>query len=123
MKTFEELSDSALTARAYDICKNERGLVVDFLWVLVQMKKRQTALALGFSSLFAFCVEHCGLSKGETWRRTEAAKLLARFPIVGEYLADRRLTLESLVTLREVLEEARLQEILDRAAGRTLEEV
>ncbi len=120
---FEDLSDSALTARAYDMCKNEREQLVDFVWVLVALHKRKVVLAMGFSSLFAFCTEYLGLSKGETWRRTEAAKLFARFPLVSEYLFDRRLTLETLVELRDVLEEARLQELLDRAAGRTLEEV
>jgi hypothetical protein len=120
---FQELSDSALVALTYEQCKTERELLVDNLWALAALDGRKAVVGLGFSSLFAFCTEYLGLSKPETWRRTTAARLLARFPILGEYLADRRLSLGSVCHLRDVLEESRLDEILGRAAGRTEEEV
>jgi 5-methylcytosine-specific restriction endonuclease McrA len=120
---FEELSDSALVALTYEQCKTERELLVDNLWALAALDKRKAVVALGFSSLFAFCRDYLGLSKPETWRRTTAARLLARFPILAEYLADKRLSLGSVCELREVLEESRLDEILGRAAGKTEEEV
>jgi 5-methylcytosine-specific restriction endonuclease McrA len=120
---FEELSDSALVALTYEQCKTERELLVDNLWALAVLDKRKAVVALGYSSLFAFCREYLGLSKPETWRRTTAARLLMRFPILAEHLADKRLSLGSVCELRDVLEECRLDEILSRAAGRTEEEV
>ncbi len=123
MKTYEHLSDSALVALTYEQCKTERELLVDNLWALAALDRRKAIIALGFSSLFAFCREHLGLSKPETWRRTTAARLLMRFPILAEYLADKRLSLGSVCELRDVFEESRLDEILSRAAGRTEEEV
>jgi 5-methylcytosine-specific restriction endonuclease McrA len=120
---FEELSDSALVALTYEQCKTERELLVDNLWALAALDKRKAVVALGFSSLFAFCTQYLGLSKPESWRRKTAARLLARFPILAEYLADKRLSLGSVCHLREVLDESRLDEILSRAAGRTEEEV
>ncbi len=52
-----------------------------------------------------------------------AARLLARFPVLADYLADGRLNLTTLVELRDVLDKADLVEILDRAAGRTEDQV
>ena len=121
--TFRDLSDEALTGRLLAIRKQERSLLVEFLGYLAELDRRKTVVALGFPSLFSFCSEFLRLSKASAFRRTAAARLLARFPLVAEYLADGRLNLTTLVELREVLEEGRLVEILDRAAGRTEDQV
>ncbi len=118
-----KLPTDALTARLYELRKEERALLVEFLEHLAEIDRRGAALAMGFPSLFAFCVDYLGLSRGSAYRRKEAARLLLRFPVIAEYLADGRLNLKNLVELKDVLEEARLIEILDRAAGRTEEQV
>jgi hypothetical protein len=121
--TFSDLSDDAITDRLLEIHRGERAMLVECLRGLVELEQRRTALALGFSSLFTYCVEVLRYSKGSTYRRTTAAKLLARFPVIADYLADGRLTLTKLLELREVLDEEHLVEIMDRAAGCTEEEV
>jgi 5-methylcytosine-specific restriction endonuclease McrA len=63
------------------------------------------------------------MTKASAFRRTTAARLLARFPVVADYLADGQLNLTTLVELRDVLDEEHLIEILDRAAGRTEDQV
>ncbi|HTM20197.1 MAG TPA: DUF222 domain-containing protein, partial [Kofleriaceae bacterium] len=123
MKSLTDLPASALTARLYEIRKEERALLVEFLHYLNELDRRKTVLELGFSSLFVFCTDHLGLSNGTAYRRTTAARLLARFPILGEYLADGRLTARTAALLRDVLDEERLIEVLDRAAGRTEDQV
>src|SRR5262249_45833549 len=67
--------------------------------------------------------DHLGLTRSAAFRRTTAARLVARFPLVCDYLADGRLGLTTLVELRDVLDEAHVREILDRAAGRTEDQV
>src|SRR3990170_7472623 len=86
------------------------------------MDRRRLYLELGWPSLFAYCVEHLGLSKASAFRRTAAARLVARFPVVADYLADGRLNLTTLVELRDVLVEDRLDEIVGRAGGRPEEQ-
>src|SRR5678815_671440 len=110
MKSLTDLPASALTARLYEIRKEERALLVEFLHYLNELDRRRTVLELG-------------LSNGTAYRRTTAARLLARFPILGEYLADGRLTARTAALLRDVLDEERLIEVLDRAAGRTEDQV
>jgi 5-methylcytosine-specific restriction endonuclease McrA len=118
-----DLSDDALTGRLLEVCKAERGMLVECLRCLIELQQRRTALAQGFPSLFSYCTEVLRYSKASAYRRTTAARLLARFPVVGDYLADGRLNLTNLVELRGVLDEEHVVEILDRAAGRTEDEV
>ena len=121
--TLADLPDETLTRRLLEIRKQERSLLVEFLGYLAELDRRKTVVAQGYPSLFSFCTDSLGLSKASAFRRTTAARLLARFPLVAEYLADGRLNLTTLVELRDVLDEAHLVEILDGAAGRTEEQV
>jgi 5-methylcytosine-specific restriction endonuclease McrA len=123
MMILAELSDQALTGRLLQIRKHERSLLVECLSYLAELDRRKGVLSLGHHSLFSFCTEFLHMTKASAFRRTTAARLLARFPVVVAYLADGRLNLTTLVELRDVLEEANLIEILDRAAGRTEDQV
>src|SRR6185295_12327117 len=120
------LRDDQLTHRLYELRGDERRILVEFLIYLAEVDRRRLYAAVSYSSLFAFCTDHLGLSKGATFRRITAARLTARFPILLEYLADGRLTLTTLAELRNVLEElgdTRLDEILARAQGRNEDQV
>src|ERR1700754_4929392 len=123
MVTLSDVADDVLVRRVLEIRKEERSLLVELLRYLAELDRRKAVLAMGFPSLFSFCTEALGLTKASAFRRTTAARLVARFPLAADYLADGRLNLTTLVELRDVLEEGRLLEILERAAGRTEEQV
>jgi len=123
MVTLSDVADDVLVRRLLEIRKEERSLLVELLRYLAELDRRKVVLAMGFPSIFSFCLEALGLTKASAFRRTTAARLVARFPLAADYLADGRLNLTTLVELRDVLEEKRLVEILDRAAGRTEEQV
>lgn len=123
---FPDLCDvpsTVLAQRLYDLRNEERGLLVEFLVKLAVIDSRRFYLEMGFNSCFALLTDHLGYTKSSAYRRSTAARLLARFPVIGAYLADGRLGLTTLVELRDVLEDERLVEILDRAAGRTEDQV
>src|SRR5688572_17549165 len=120
---FDDVDTSVITNRVWELRKHERELLVEFLPYLGELDKRRVVQGLGFPSLFCYCTGHLGLPKATGYRRTTACRLLRQFPIVGDYLMDGRLCLTTLVELRDVLEEPRLVETLDRAAGRTEEQV
>jgi 5-methylcytosine-specific restriction endonuclease McrA len=117
------LSAGELTSRLYSLRAAERKLIVEFLGYLGELDARKTYLELGFSSTFAFCTDHLGLSKSSAYRRTTAARLMVRFPLVAAYLEDGRLGLTTLVELRDALDAETVLSVLDRAAGRTEDEV
>src|SRR5215831_3464634 len=117
------LSPDKLTARLYELRAQERVLLVEFLAYLGELDRRRLYLELGFSSTFAFATSYLGLTNSSAFRRVTAARLMVRFPVVADFLADARLNLTTLVALREVLSEEGPGSILDRAAGRSEDEV
>jgi 5-methylcytosine-specific restriction endonuclease McrA len=123
MITLTDLSDDVLVGRLVEIRKHERSLLVELLHYLGELERRKTVLAKGYPSLFSFCTEFLGLTKASAFRRTAAARLLSRFPLIADYLTDGRLNLTTLVELRDVLDEEHLIEILNQAAGRTEDQV
>src|SRR5882757_1628285 len=123
MITLSDVPDDVLVDRLLNIRKHERSLLVELLHYLGELDRRRAVLALGYPSLFSFCVDALGLTKAAAFRRTTAARLMARFPLVADYLMDGRLNLTTLGELRDILDESHLVEILDRAAGRTEDQV
>ncbi len=117
------LTPEALTSRISQLLGEERVTLVTFLRHLAELERRRLHLALGYSSSFVYCTEHLRLSKASAFRRTTAARLLSRFPEVAAYLLDGRLGLTTLCLLKDVLTEESAAEILERAAGRTENEV
>jgi len=117
------VSDGLLTERLYELGGKEREVVVEQLIYLAEIERRNLHLELGFASMFELCQRYLGHTKSTAFRRSTAARLLARFPVLAEHLRDGRLCVTTLVALRDVLVEDRLDEILSRAAGKTEDEV
>jgi hypothetical protein len=118
----ESTSARDLDRRLADLVRSERHLVVQFVVELAGFAKRELYRELGYTSLFYYCVRQLGLSKSSAFRRSEAARLIARFPVIAEQLAEGRLSIRALVELREVLTEENHVEVLARAEGKSQEE-
>src|SRR5512134_2437590 len=123
LDSLSQLTPGGLTDRLCELRRDERALLVDPLWHIAEVDRRRLYLEMAFPSLFAFATGFLGYTKAAAFRRTTAARLLARFPVIADHLADGRLNLTTLVELRDVLAERRLDEVLSRAAGRTEEQV
>src|SRR5687767_1107104 len=91
-----KVPSDGLTKTMYDLRRQERQLLVQFLACLGEMERRQLHLELGFSSIFTYMTEQLGYEKATAYRRMEASPLMAAFPIIAEYLADGRLGLTAL---------------------------
>src|SRR5437016_5236216 len=118
----ESTSARELDRRLADLVGSERHLVVQFVVELAGFARRELYRELGYTSLFYYCVRQLGLSKSSAFRRSEVARLIARFPVIGEQLAGGRLSIRVLVELREVLTEENHAEVLARAADKSQEE-
>jgi hypothetical protein len=117
------LTSQALTSRLGQLLGSERALLVDFLRQLAEMDRRRLHLELGYGPLFSFCTECLKLPKACAYRRITAARLLSQFPGIAGLLMDGRLCLTTLCLLKDLLTEESAAEILERAAGRTEEQV
>ncbi len=118
----ETISARDLDRRLADLVRSERHLVVQFVVELAAFAKRELYRELGYTSLFYYCVRQLGLSKSSAFRRSEVARLIGRFPVMADRLADGRLSIRALVELREVLTEENHAEVLTRAVGKSQEE-
>ena len=118
----ESTSARDIDRRLADLVRRERHLVLQFVVELAGFAKRELYRELGYTSLFYYCVRQLGLSKSSAFRRSEVARLIARFPVIIEQLAGGRLSIRVLVELREVLTEENHAEVLARAADKSQEE-
>jgi hypothetical protein len=118
----ESTSARDLDRRLADLVRRERHLAVQFVVELAGFAKRELYRELGYTSLFYYCVRQLGLSKSSAFRRSEAARLIARFPVIADRLAEGRLSIRALVELREVLTEENHAGVLTRAEGKSQEE-
>ncbi len=83
-----------------DLCRQTERLVVEerrqtayLIAHLSEVARRKLHLELGFTSLFAYCVEHLGLSEGSTALRVQVANVCRRFPMLLNALAEGRVSL------------------------------
>src|SRR5260370_15910987 len=117
----ESTSARELDRRLADLVRSERHLVVQFVIELAGVAKRELYRELGYTSLFYYCVRQLGLSKSSAFRRSEVARLIARFPPIADRLAEGRLSIRALVELREVLTKENHAGVLARAEGMSQE--
>ena len=118
----ESTSARDIDRRLADLVRSERHLVFQFVIELAGFAKRELYRELGYTSLFYYCVRQLGLSKSSAFRRSEVARLIARFPVIEEQLTGGRLSIRVLVELREVLTEENHAEVLARAVDKSQEE-
>jgi hypothetical protein len=117
------IDTNELTRRLEQLVLRERQSLVEFLRHLAEFDRRSTYLQLGFPSLFAFCREHLRLAKGTAYRRSLAARLISRYPLILEYVADGSLGIAGLCHLKDVITLENHRAVLDSAAGLDEDEI
>jgi len=100
----------------------ETRVLVRFLHYLAEVERRKLPLELGFPSTWQYLTKRLGFAEHAARRRVIAARLLARFPIIEAYLLALRINLTTLCELRDVLGEATVVSVLDRASGLSMDD-
>jgi len=117
------LGNSELLAGLSELARQSNMLTAQLLAHLVELEQRMLHLELGFSSLFAYCVEALGMSEGSAGRRVTAARACRRFPEVFERLARGELHLCALCALAPHLNSENVTELFDASRGKTRRQV
>jgi hypothetical protein len=107
--------DGALLDSLTDLARRGARLEADLLVHLGEVDARGLALARGFSSLFAYCVEVLHFSESIAFHRITAARAVRRFPAILERMREGELHLSGLRLLLPHLTEANCRELLDLA--------
>jgi len=117
------LGNSELVTGLSELVRQSNLLTGDLLAHLVELEARKLHLELGFSSLFAYCVEALGMSEGTAGRRVTAARVCRRFPDAFERVARGALHLCALCALAPYLGPENAAELFDACQGKTRRQI
>ena len=104
--------------------RNEFEAMVDVLYHLIELDRRQLHVGLSYASLFAYAVKHLRYSEGSAQRRISAARAIRDFPVVHEALLSRKLSLTAIAILSSSFtSEEKAAELVTKAEGKTQDQV
>ncbi len=117
------LSDNRLIRQLESLRGKERKILAGVLRHLIEMEKRRLFLPRGYSSLFEFCTQHLKYSRSAAGRRIAAARTLAKFPSLEEYLLNGEINLYSLSLVSGILTGQNLKQVISGIRNRSTREV
>jgi hypothetical protein len=117
------LGNSELLAGLSVLVRQSNELTAHVVAHLVELEQRMLHLELGFSSLFAYCVEALGMSEGGAGRRVTAARVCRQFPEAFQRLARGELHLCALCALASHLSPANATQLFDACRGKTRRQI
>lgn len=118
-----KLSRTQILKGAERTAENERDALVEFLLHLAVIEQRGDYERAGQRSLWRYLVNTLRFPKCQTSLRYHSARLLVKFPEIANYLADGRLSMTTLVPLKDILDSENLFRLLDAASNKTKDEV
>lgn len=122
-QSFAGLSDEQLIDAVGGLASGERVATADLVAALAEFDARRLHLPLGYTSLFAYCVQHLRMSEDATFNRIEAARALRRFPTILVKLRNGELTLTAVRLLAPHLTSDNHVDVLSAATHKTKREV
>ena len=110
--------------RLLQLRQREHESTLGILEALLECHHTKAHVDLGYANLWVFMIEHLSYSKGAASRRLRAVRCAARFPVVLQWLRERRVNLAALSKAAALLDHVDdADELLARIEGRTEDEV
>ena len=117
------LDDVQLLASLSALVRRENDSLSDLLAHLAEIEERELCLALGYSSLFAYCTEALGFCKSSAGRRIAAARVCREYPEAFTRVANGELQLSVLCALRPHLNSENARELFAACSRKSYEQV
>jgi hypothetical protein len=117
------LEDDQLLAALSGLVRRENDSLSDLLAHLAELDERALCIALGYSSLFAYCTEALGFCKSAAGRRIAAARVCRDFPEAFARVANGELQLSVLCALRPHLNAENASALFAACARKSYEQV
>ena len=115
--------DEVLLRNTNALIVEERGAMAFLLAHLAEIDTRKLYAPLGYSSMFAFCVEELRFSEDVAAKRIHAARACRRFPILFTELAEGRLHLTAVLVLAPHLTEEIVGDVVRASSHRRQSEI
>ncbi|MEQ1875431.1 MAG: HNH endonuclease signature motif containing protein [Bdellovibrionia bacterium] len=103
----KNLSDDLLIQKISELVSREREILTDILHHLREIERRRLFSALGFSSLFDYCVKKLGYSEDQAYRRINAMRLLRDMPEVEAKISSGAISLSNLSLAQSLFKQER----------------
>jgi hypothetical protein len=117
------LDDVQLLAALSALVRRENDSLSDLLAHLAELDERGLCVAMGYSSLFAYCTEALGFCKSSAGRRIAAARVCRQFPEAFTRVANGELRLSVLCALRPHLSTENASELFAVCSRKSYEQV
>jgi hypothetical protein len=117
------LSDVDLDCEVKRVASIERKTTSELLRLLVELERRGLHLALGYSSLFAYCTRALRLSEQAAYSRITAARAARRFPRLLDLLVEGSITLSGAGLLAPHLTDETADLLLDASRFKATREI
>src|SRR3954465_2569539 len=117
------LEDDQLLAALSGLVSRENDSLSDLLADLAELDEPTLCIALGYSSLFAYCTEALGFCRSSAGRRIAAARVCRDFPEAFARVANGELQLSVLCALRPHLDAANANELFAACSRKSYEQV
>ncbi|HEX2672307.1 MAG TPA: HNH endonuclease signature motif containing protein [Polyangiaceae bacterium] len=119
----KSLADDQLLSGLASIVGRRNQITAEFLAYLAELDERQLFLALGYSSLFEYCVEKLGLCESTAGRHIGAARVCRDHPEVFAMVASGALHASALSLMRKHLTPENAKELFERCSRRSTRKV
>lgn len=118
-----DLSDRDLLAEVDRAVASEHLATARLISLLMEVDSRKLFAGQGYSSMFAYCLQHLHLSEHAAYLRIEAARVARRFPVILDRLADGSVHLTAVGLLAPHVTTDNCLELLNAATHRSKREV
>jgi hypothetical protein len=117
------LPDEILIASADEAAARSRSAVAELIRVLIEVERRRLHLALGYSSMFAYCTTRLKLSEAAAYSRITAARAARQFLAILPMLEEGALTLAGLSRLAAHLTRETAEHLLSAARFKSTRDI
>jgi hypothetical protein len=121
--TYRNLADDALVVVVPQLAGSERHATAHLVSALMEFERRRLHLALGYTSMFDYCVKALHLTEHEACNRIEVARAARRFAGLLERLACGDLSLTAIRLLAPHLTADNYEATLQQATHKTKEQI
>ncbi|HET8935712.1 MAG TPA: hypothetical protein VFN67_19830 [Polyangiales bacterium] len=115
--------DGELVSRLERLVKVDRAVSAKLLVHLGEVDTRGLYRERAFSSMFGYCLGALGMSEGEAGLRVLAARVIRKFPLVGERLGAGAVHLSGIKLIAPLLTSENQVQLLDRVRGMTKRQI
>lgn len=118
-KDLAELSDNELIVHLRSVYRRSQECTADLIRILVVVHDRRLHLKTAHPSLNEFCIRQLGMCNSSASRYSTATKLVVQFPRLLGRIEQGQLHVSTLLLMRHHLTPQNVDELVERAHGRT----